>query len=70
VFSNYIFVVGADGHTLHIVPTDGRRQIDAELAPQLGPGGATATALAVSDHRELIVLDEGKARVLVFRINF
>ena len=70
VFSNYIFVVGADGHTLHIVPTDGRRQIDAELAPQLGPGGATATALAVSDHRELFVLDEGKARVLVFRINF
>jgi hypothetical protein len=44
--------------------------MDAELAPKLGPGGATPSALAVSDHRELFVLDEGKARVLVFRINF
>jgi tripartite motif-containing protein 71 len=69
-FGGYVFVVGADGHTLHIVPTDGRRAMDVNLAPQLGPGGATASALAVSVHREIFVLDENKARVLVFRINF
>jgi DNA-binding beta-propeller fold protein YncE len=69
-FSSYIFVVGADGHTLHIVPTDGRRLMDVDLAPELGPAGATASALAVSMHREMFALDETKARVLVFRLNF
>jgi streptogramin lyase len=68
--TGYIFVVGADGHTLHIVPIDGQRQRDVNLAPDLGPAGATASALAVSVHRELFVLDETQARVLVFRINF
>ena len=66
----YIFVLGADGHTLHVVPTDGQRQTIADLAPALGPGGATASALAVSVNRELFVLDGPNSHVLHFHINF
>jgi hypothetical protein len=70
VFSGYIFVLGADGHTLHVVPTDGQHPTVADLLPQLGPGGATASALAVSVNRELFILDGPNAHVLSFRINF
>lgn len=70
VYSGYIFVVSADGHTLHILATDGTQRIDTDLAPELDQVGGTVSALAVSPDRELFILDGSKAQVLSFRINF
>ena len=61
VYSGYIFVVGADGHTLHILATDGSQRNDTDLAPELGPVGATVSALAVSPAQaRLFILDGSK----------
>ena len=70
VSGNYVFVMDADGRTLHVWSTDGRSKLDLDLAPELGQGNRQAPALAVSPHKELFVLDAPGARVLRYRINF
>jgi hypothetical protein len=63
--------MSADGHTLHILVIDGSQQrTDIDLEPELGPDGGTVSALAVSSHRQLFVLDGPHAQVLGFQLNF
>jgi DNA-binding beta-propeller fold protein YncE len=71
VYSGHIFLMSADGHTLHILVIDGSQQrTDIDLEPELGPDGGTVSALAVSSHRQLFVLDGPHAQVLGFQLNF
>ncbi len=70
VFGNYVFVMDANGRTLHVWSTDGQPKLDLDLAPELGQGNRAAPALAVSPRKELFVLDAPGTRVLRYRINF
>jgi hypothetical protein len=70
IWSNSIFVMDANGLTLHIVTTDGAPKLDVDLAPQLGQGTLRAPALAVSPRPELLVLDAPETRVLRYHISF
>lgn len=70
VYSGFIFLISADRHTLHTLAIDGHQRTDTDLEPELGPDGGTASALAVSSHRQLFVLDGPHAQVLGFRLNF
>jgi hypothetical protein len=55
---------------LHVWALDGRPQLDADLAPELGQAKRSAPALAISPRKELLVLDAPEARVLRYRIDF
>jgi hypothetical protein len=66
----FIFVMDADGRMLHVWAADGRPKLDLDLAPELGQGNRSAPALAVSERKELLVLDRPEARVLRYRLNF
>jgi len=68
VSRKYLFVMDAEGHLLRVWSTDGRPQLDLDLAPELGQGHRPAPALAVSPRQELLVLDAPGARVLRYRI--
>jgi outer membrane protein assembly factor BamB len=70
IWSNAIFVMDADGRTLHVITVDGAPKLDVDLAPQLGQGRRHAPALAVSPRPELLVLDTPETRVLRYRISF
>ncbi len=65
---NHIFVMDADGRTLHIATMEGQPVIDADLAPQLGQGRREPPVLAVNPQGELLVLDTLETRVLRYRI--
>lgn len=62
-----IFVMDANGTTLHVWGVDGRPKLDVDLGPQLGPGHHAAPPIALSPRHELFVLDAPKARVLRYR---
>jgi hypothetical protein len=66
----YIFAMDADGRMLHVWTVDGRPKLDLDLAPELGQGNRSAPSLAVSERKELLVLDRPEARVLRYRLNF
>jgi len=66
----FIFVMDADGRMLHVWTADGRPKLDLDLAPELGQGNRSAPSLAVSERKELLVLDRPVARVLRYRLNF
>jgi len=66
----FIFVMDADGRMLHVWTADGRPKLDLDLAPELGQGNRSAPSLAVSERKELLVLDRPEARVLRYRLNF
>lgn len=70
VSRGYIFAMDVDGRMLHVFSTDGRPVLDADLATELGQGKRLAPALAVSPHKELLVLDTPETRVLRYRIDF
>jgi hypothetical protein len=70
VSNNLIFVMDSDGRMLHAVTTEGKPKLDMDLAPDLGQGSRPAPPLAISAHRELLVLDTLERRVLRYRINF
>jgi DNA-binding beta-propeller fold protein YncE len=70
VSSAGIFAMDADGRMLHVWALDGRPQLDADLAPELGQAKRSAPALAISPRKELLVLDAPEARVLRYRIDF
>lgn len=65
-----VFAADADGHTLHAWSPDGHAKPDMDLAAELGAGGDTVSALAVSPRKELLILDAPESRVLRYRINF
>jgi len=64
-----IFVMDANGTTVHVWTIDGHPKLDVNLAPQLGRERGPAPAIAVSSHKELFVLDTSKSRVLRYRLN-
>jgi len=68
VYSGYVFLMSADGHTLHILAVDGHQKTDTDLEPELGPDGGTVSAIAVSSHKQLFVLDGPHAQVLGFQL--
>lgn len=70
VWNNSIFIMDANGLTLHIVTTDGAPKLDVDLAPQLGQGKRRPPAIAVSPRPELLVLDAPESRVLRYRLSF
>ena len=66
----FIFAMDADGRKLHVWSTDGQPKLDVDLAPELGQANRPAPPIAVSVHKELLVLDAPEARVLRYQINF
>jgi tripartite motif-containing protein 71 len=68
IWSNHVFVMDADGHTLHVATLDGASALDADLAPQLGLGRRNAPILAVSAQGDLLVLDPLECRILRYHI--
>jgi len=76
VSKNALFVMDADGHTLHVWDLTGSLteaaapKLDFDLAPQLGWNNRVSPPLAVSPRGELLVLDAPQSRVLRYRINF
>lgn len=71
VSRNYIFVMDANGTTLHVWNRDGSPKLDFDLADKLGAGQHHPPALALSrDGKNLYVLDAVNCRVLRYRINF
>jgi hypothetical protein len=68
IWSNRVFVMDPDGHTLHVATLDGATVLDADLAPQLGQGRRSPPMLAVTPQNELFVLDPLECRVLRYRI--
>jgi tripartite motif-containing protein 71 len=69
VSRDYIFVMDANGVTLHVWNLDGSPKLDIDLSPQLGQAHRPP-ALAVGTRRDLFVLDSTNCRVLRYRINF
>ena len=70
VSHDYIFVMDANGTTLHVWSVDGKPKLDVDLGPQLGPPGhRAAPPIALSPRHELFVLDEAKARILRYRVS-
>ena len=69
VSKDYIFMMDANGATLHVWSVDGKPKLDVDLGPQLGPGYHAAPPIALSPRHELFVLDAPKARVLRYRVN-
>jgi DNA-binding beta-propeller fold protein YncE len=71
VSHNYIFVMDANGNTLHVWNMDGSPKLDVDLADKLGPTQHSVSALALSrDGKTLYVLDSANCRVLRYRVNF
>ncbi|HEY0702072.1 MAG TPA: hypothetical protein VGD60_04830 [Candidatus Acidoferrales bacterium] len=70
VANNSVFVMDANGLTLHIATTDGTPKLDADLAPQLGQGNRRPPAIAVSPRNELLILDADESRVLRYHLAF
>jgi hypothetical protein len=68
IWSNHVFVMDADGHTLHVATLDGATTLDADLAPQLGQGRRNAPMLAVSAQGDLLVLDPLECRILRYHV--
>jgi DNA-binding beta-propeller fold protein YncE len=70
VSNGYVFLMDGDGLTLHILTSDGKPELDADLSPQLGSANRFIPPLAVSVRHELFVLDAPNSRVLRYRLNF
>jgi DNA-binding beta-propeller fold protein YncE len=71
VSHNYIFVMDANGNTLHVWNMDGSPKLDLDLADKLGAAQHSVSALALSrDGKTLYVLDSANCRVLRYRVNF
>ncbi len=71
VSRNYIFVMDANGTTLHVWNLDGTPKLDFDLASELGATGHRVPALALSrDAKDLFILDAANCRVLRYRVNF
>jgi hypothetical protein len=70
IWSNCVFLMDANGLTLHVVTTDGAPKLDMDLAPQLGQASRKAPPLAVNSKGELMVLDAPEARVLRYHVSF
>ena len=70
ISSNYIFLVDADGKTLHVWTIDGKPKGDFDLSGQLGEDRRAAPPIAVTPANDLLVLDTQKPRVYRYRINF
>ena len=68
--SKYIFVMDADGRTVHVWTIDGKPELDADLGAQLGSAARFPPELAASPRGELLVLDDRQARVLRYQIKF
>src|SRR5579863_3765531 len=66
----FILAMDADGRNLHVWSADGQPKLDADLSPELGQGNRSAPPIAVSQRKELLVLDAPGARVLRYQINF
>lgn len=70
ISSNYIFLVDADGKTLHVWTIDGKPKGDFDLSGQLGEDRRAAPPIAVTPANDLLVLDTQKARVYRYHLNF
>src|SRR6185437_8640330 len=70
ISSNYIFLVDADGKTLHVWTIDGKPKGDFDLSGQLGEDRRAAPPIAVTPANDLLVLDTQKPRVYRYRLNF
>jgi NHL repeat len=70
VSNGNVFVMDGDGLTLHILTSEGKPKLEADLSPQLGFANRVIPPLAVSAHHELFVLDAPNSRVLRYRVNF
>ncbi len=70
VSSNGVFVMDADGVTLHVWGLDGTPKLDVDLSSELGHDSRVPPPLAVSPRGELLILDAPRARVLRYHINF
>jgi hypothetical protein len=68
IWSNHIFVMDLDGHTLHAAGIDGTTTLDVDLAPQLGQGHRAPPIIAVDSQGDLFVLDPLECRILRYRI--
>lgn len=69
VSRDYIFVMDANGSTLHVWNMDGSPKLDLDLSAKLGQVHRPPM-LAVSARHDLFVLDATNCRVLRYRINF
>ncbi len=69
-WNKYVFVMDMDGHTVHAWSTDGKPELDADFAPELGPTSRFPPSLATSPRGELLVLDDHSSRVLRYQIKF
>jgi len=68
--TGYVFLMDGDGLTLHILTSDGKPKLNADLSPELGFANRFIPPLAVSARHELFVLDAPNSRVLRYRVNF
>lgn len=70
VSRNYIFVMDANGTTLHVWNMDGSPKLDLDLSDKLAATQHAVSALALSrDGKTLYILDSANCRVLRYRIN-
>lgn len=69
VSRSYIFVMDENGSTLHVWNMDGSPKLDFDLSPRLGQVHRPPM-LAVSQRKDLFVLDATNCHVLRYRINF
>ncbi len=70
VSNGFVFLMDGDGLTLHVLTSDGKPKLDADLTPQLGNSNRFIPPLAVGPRHELFVLDAPNSRVLRYRLNF
>lgn len=67
----YIFVMDANGTTLHVWNMDGSSKLDIDLSDKLGATHHRPPALALTrDGKGLYVLDSANCQVLRYRVNF
>ena len=67
----YIFVMDANGTTLHVWNMDGSPKLDVDLSDKLGTTHHRPPALALTrDGKGLYVLDSANCQVLRYRVNF
>lgn len=69
VSRSYIFVMDANGTTLHVWNLDGSPKLDFDLSSRLGTVHAPP-ALALGPHGDLFILDSADCRVLRYHLNF
>lgn len=70
VSRSYIFIMDANGLTLHVWNMDGSPKFTVDLSDKLGLTHRLPPLLAVSLQRELFVLDTTTPRVLRYHLNF